>query len=131
MPPLEETFAVNKDETDINKLDIFGGQPLGKMPWKFICLLFCVAIIGGTVEATCDAQCPSVSVNVSTNQITVSGQVGGLVLQNITYTNGIAVVASDGSYNNTSLMTFVSGTQYIMHYGNGTNDCCYNFTTNF
>ncbi|XP_077309607.1 receptor-type tyrosine-protein phosphatase eta isoform X2 [Lithobates pipiens] len=26
-------------------------------------------------------------------------------------------------------MTFVSGTQYIMLYGNSTNDCCYNFTT--
>ncbi|XP_077309609.1 receptor-type tyrosine-protein phosphatase eta isoform X4 [Lithobates pipiens] len=101
---------------------------MGSVP-PVLLLLLVTGLLLGKVEATCDAQCPSISVNVSTNQITVSGQVDGLVLQNITYTNGTAVVASDGSYNNTSLMTFVSGTQYIMLYGNSTNDCCYNFTT--
>ncbi|KAM5138255.1 receptor-type tyrosine-protein phosphatase beta-like [Mantella aurantiaca] len=85
----------------------------------------------GQVEATCDgiSECNSISVQASTNQMNVSGLAAGLVLQNITYINGTAVTASDNSSNNTSLMTFTSGTLYIIHYGNDSNSCCYNVTT--
>ncbi|XP_073460259.1 receptor-type tyrosine-protein phosphatase beta-like [Aquarana catesbeiana] len=102
---------------------------MGSVPPVLLLLLLATGLLLGKVEATCDDKCTSISVNVSTNQITVSGQVDGLVLQNITYPNGTFVVASGGSYNNTSQMTFLSGTQYIMHYGNNTYYCCYNFTT--
>ncbi|XP_073514296.1 receptor-type tyrosine-protein phosphatase beta-like isoform X2 [Phyllobates terribilis] len=39
------------------------------------------------------------------------------------------IQASDNSWNNTSLMSFVSGTQYVIYYGNDSISCCHNVTT--
>ncbi|XP_068116010.1 receptor-type tyrosine-protein phosphatase eta-like [Hyperolius riggenbachi] len=86
---------------------------------------------GFSVESSCaDAsECQPITVQYSTHQINVSGLVDGVILQNITDPDGSVITASGGSYNNTSLMSFVSGTQYIIYYGNDTYSCCYNVTT--
>ncbi|XP_072277665.1 receptor-type tyrosine-protein phosphatase eta-like [Pyxicephalus adspersus] len=101
---------------------------MGRVPYV---LLLVTGLLLGKVEATCDVlgECNTIAVQSSSNQISVSGLAVEFFLQNITFINGTALVASDNSYNNTSLMSFVSGTQYIIHYGNDTNSCCYNITT--
>ncbi|XP_071972730.1 receptor-type tyrosine-protein phosphatase eta-like [Engystomops pustulosus] len=78
-----------------------------------------------TIVAKADLpECGTLSVQVSTSQISVTGLHDGFVLQRITDENGNIIRASDNSNNNTSLMSFGSGTQYVIYYGNDTVSCC-------
>ncbi|XP_075181473.1 receptor-type tyrosine-protein phosphatase eta-like [Anomaloglossus baeobatrachus] len=74
-------------------------------------------------------ECQTIVIQATTSQITITGLAGGFFLQNVTYINGSMIQASDGSWNNTSLMSFVSGTQYVIYYGNDSISCCRNVTT--
>ncbi|XP_075181593.1 receptor-type tyrosine-protein phosphatase beta-like [Anomaloglossus baeobatrachus] len=94
-------------------------------------LLLTTALLLPKVVSSCDVipECQTIVIQATTSQITITGLAGGFFLQNITYINGSMMQASDGSWNNTSLMSFVSGTQYVIYYGNGTISCCRNVTT--
>ncbi|XP_068115989.1 receptor-type tyrosine-protein phosphatase beta-like [Hyperolius riggenbachi] len=98
--------------------------------------------IASTIAATywlvlAEPSCPSdsntsecnITVGVTTSSISVSGLPNGFTVQNITDASGNAVPTSDGSYNNISSISFVSGAQYTIYYGNTSTSCCYNFTT--
>ncbi|XP_071972733.1 receptor-type tyrosine-protein phosphatase eta-like [Engystomops pustulosus] len=94
-------------------------------------LLIITALPLPKVVSSCDdiPQCQTLSVQVSTSQIYISGLHDGFVLHNITDGDGKVIQVSDGSNNNTSLMSFGSGTQYVIQYGNSTTSCCRNVTT--
>ncbi|XP_066439538.1 receptor-type tyrosine-protein phosphatase beta-like isoform X2 [Eleutherodactylus coqui] len=96
-----------------------------------VLLLIITALLLPKVVSSCDdlPECHRISVRVSASQITVTGLPEGFFLQNITDINGHVTRASDNSLNNTSGMVFVSGTQYVIHYGNGTTSCCRSVTT--
>ncbi|KAM4017401.1 receptor-type tyrosine-protein phosphatase eta-like [Anomaloglossus baeobatrachus] len=74
-------------------------------------------------------ECQTIVIEATTSEITITGLAGGFFLQNITDISGSLIQASDGSWNNTSLMSFVSGTQYVIYYGNDTISCWRDITT--
>ncbi|XP_077143238.1 uncharacterized protein LOC143806509 isoform X1 [Ranitomeya variabilis] len=94
-------------------------------------LLLITALLLPKVVSSCDEipECQIISIQATTSQITITGLTAGFFLQNITEMNGTIILASDNSWNNTSLMSFVSGTQYVIYYGNDTISCCHNVTT--
>ncbi|XP_069823905.1 receptor-type tyrosine-protein phosphatase eta-like [Dendropsophus ebraccatus] len=89
------------------------------------------ALLLPQVAPSCDEvpDCSTITAWASTTQINVTGLAEEFFLQNITDKDGNQIRASDGSSNNTSLMRFVSGTQYVIHYGNDSVSCCYSATT--
>ncbi|KAM4018496.1 uncharacterized protein ACNLHF_007820 isoform 1-T1 [Anomaloglossus baeobatrachus] len=94
-------------------------------------LLLTTALLLSKVVSSCDEipECQTIVIQATTSQITITGLAGGFFLQNITYINGSMMQASDGSWNNTFLMSFVPGTQYVIYYGNDSISCCRNVTT--
>ncbi|XP_069594644.1 receptor-type tyrosine-protein phosphatase eta-like isoform X2 [Ranitomeya imitator] len=104
---------------------------MGAPPVLQLLLLLITALLLPKVVSSCDeiSECQTIGVQVTTAQITITGLTAGFFLQNITDINGTVIKASDNSWNNTSLMSFVSGTQYVIYYGNDTISCCRNVTT--
>ncbi|XP_073434625.1 receptor-type tyrosine-protein phosphatase beta-like [Dendrobates tinctorius] len=94
-------------------------------------LLLITALLLPKVVWSCDEipECQTISVQVTTSQIAITGLAAGFFLHNITYINGSAIQASDNSWNNAPLISFVSGTQYVIYYGNDSISCCHNVTT--
>ncbi|XP_071970319.1 receptor-type tyrosine-protein phosphatase eta-like [Engystomops pustulosus] len=100
----------------------------GTLLWN--CLLLFLPLYFRTVTSCSDLpECQTLSVQVSTSQINITGLHEGFFLQRITDGDGNVIRASDGSNNNTSLMSFGSGTQYVIQYGDDTTSCCRNVTT--
>ncbi|XP_069594647.1 receptor-type tyrosine-protein phosphatase eta-like [Ranitomeya imitator] len=94
-------------------------------------LLLIAALLLPKMVSSCDEipECQTISIQETTSQITITGLAGGFFVQYITGINGTMILASDNSRNNTSLMSVVSGTQYVIYYGNDTISCCRNVTT--
>ncbi|XP_071972729.1 receptor-type tyrosine-protein phosphatase eta-like [Engystomops pustulosus] len=99
-----------------------------KMLWRSLLLILCLCF--GEVRSCSDiSQCQTITIKVTTTQINVTGLAEEFYLQNISSSDGIVTQASDGILNNTSLMSFMPGTQYVIYYGDDSTSCCRNVTT--
>ncbi|KAM8938758.1 receptor-type tyrosine-protein phosphatase beta-like [Pelodytes ibericus] len=83
------------------------------------------------VECNCHnvPACGSINIEATTSQIAVTGLSPQFTLQNVTYLNGSLAESARVFNSNMSVIALLSGTQYILYYGDITQSCCANITT--
>ncbi|XP_068117168.1 receptor-type tyrosine-protein phosphatase H-like isoform X2 [Hyperolius riggenbachi] len=97
---------------------------------NFLRLLCFCGIIGGKVVLSANVlmDC-AITVVVSTHEMNISGLAAGYDLQYILDVNGTLVKAFIGTYSSASLTSLLSGTEYVIHYGDIIYSCTYSCTT--